>query len=287
MTHNLQDIEVSMYRRLTDSAPEKRISLATWLFKPHKHYTGIINNIRNEGDAEKRKALKLKLPSITPAGRFAGNRDIDLVQHSGYIGIDIDNIDPVNAKGKLSAWPHVYYAGLSASGRGVWALVPIEDKGMHREHFRAIKNELANIGLEADPTCVNLSRKRFYSFDNDPLINTSVVAYQKTYKPQVYEELPASGGEEFEKVSLLLSKVEKSKTDITCTYVDWIKIGGVLANCFGEAGRSLFHDFSKFHPMYNKDQANFQYNRCLRNKKPFGIGVLYNVAAKYDVYAKK
>ncbi len=276
-----------MYRRLTDKAPEKNIPLAAWLFKPHPDYTGIISNIRDEGDPEKRRALKLKLPSITPSGTFTGNKDADLAWHSGYIAIDIDKIDPLDAKEKLSTWPHVYYAGLSASGRGVWALVKIEDASMHREHFRAIKNELADLGLEADPACINISRKRFYSFDSDPLVKTSAQVYQKTFNPQVYEELTVSGGEEFEKVSLLLFKVEKSKTDITRTYIDWIKIGGVLANCFGESGRSLFHDFSRYHPMYNKDQTNDQYNTCLRNKKPFGIGVIYNVAAKYNVYAKK
>ncbi len=284
--YNISNIDVSMYRHITDRVPEKKITLMAWLFNRNTYYTPLINKIRKEDDYKQRKALKLKLPSITPSGRFAGNKDVDLLQHSGFIGIDIDNIDPLNAKDKLAAWPHVYYVGLSVSGRGVWALVPIEDPEKHREHFPAIKNELAEIGLDADPMCINVSRKRFYSIDRDPFINETAEIYQKTFSPKVYEELTASG-EEFEKVKILLSRVQETNTDITRSYYDWIKVGGVLVSCFGEAGRSLFHDFSRYYPMYNKRESNHQYDVCLKNEKAFGLGMLYHIAAKHKVYVKR
>lgn len=286
MTNSRDNLCVSLYRRITDRVPEKKINLSQWLFTPNPYYKPLINKIRAEQDADVRAQLKRKLPSVTPSGVFAGNKDIDLVHHSGMIGIDIDKTESQRAKEKLSTLPWVYYAGLSVSGRGVWALVPIADGDQHREHFYAIKSDLEDNSLDADPMCVNESRKRFYSIDPDPVINKDAETYYKVYEQQVKEQAELHG-DEYLKVNMLLARIHNTQVDITETHHHWLLIGGVLANLFGEGGRKLYHQFSRYHPRYMQHGTDSQYDSCLRYRKPYGLGLLFHVAAQYDVYAKQ
>ncbi len=280
----MDEIEVSFFRTVTDQMPE-RIKLSQWLFGI-KEYESLLTAVRAEKNKDAREVLKRKLPCITPSGIFRGASDQSLVEHSGFIGIDIDDISPMEAKDRLSVLPWVYYAGLSASGLGMWALVPIRHPAKHREHFMAIKNDMADHGLMVDQNCVNESRKRFYSSDEDPIINRSAQVYGKLAAKPLPEPVHLSG-DEYHKARMLLSRIMHNHTDITQTYHDWLLVGGALASMFGEDGRWLFHQMSCYHEEYSKKKADKQYDKCLLNKRDFGIGILFKVAKKYGVLLKE
>lgn len=282
MAKDWDNVCVSYYRNVMDTSPG-RIKLSVWLGGSQR-YEHLVKMIRAENDKGARRSLKLRLPCITPSGIFGGTCDLDLIEHSGFIGIDIDDIPPIEAKHKLSMIPWIYYAGLSVSGRGVWALVPIMHPDKHREHFLVIKKDLAEHGLVIDPSCANVARKRFYSSDTDPMINKAADVYDRLEAQLMIEPVQLSGTE-YNKAKMLLSRIRQTHTDITQTYNDWLLVGGALASMFGEDGRWMFHQISCYHEKYNRDDADTQYNRCLKNKKNFGVGILFSVAAKYGVYA--
>jgi hypothetical protein len=51
-----------------------------------------------------------------------------------------ENLDytPAQLKQKISNIANVTYCGYSASGLGVWALIPLFDPSKHLEHFKAL-----------------------------------------------------------------------------------------------------------------------------------------------------
>ncbi len=277
---NFFKIEVSKYDDFRDRAP-KNINLAAWLhgiddLRP------LVEAIRKEDDPVKAKALKKRLPAITPSGIFSGRGEDHLLQHSGLICLDFDGVDVDHGKNILSSLPYVAYAGRSASGGGIYCLIPLKRPERHKNHFEALKKDMAAINLHVDPICANVSHLRFYSFDDRPYLNPEAVAYDKIIEPA---KRPVKIGDvDADPVVIrLLSKVHFHKRDITATYSDWLAVGGVLASLYGEGGRGIFHQFSWYHPDYKESQCDNQYDKCLAYAGGFGIGLLMNVAKKYGV----
>jgi hypothetical protein len=55
-----------------------------------------------------------------------------------------------------------------------------------------------------------------------------------------------------------------NRIDITGNYKQWITLGFCLTSEYGEAGRSLYHDLSQFHPDYTYEETDRQYAKCLK-----------------------
>lgn len=136
-----------------------------------------IDEIRNTVDKEKANKLKLNLPSVCFSGKFGNNRqDIDLIEHSGYIVLDFDNVKDVEFKKEdLSRKPYVKSVWVSPSGKGVKALIKIADKTKHREHFQALQDIYPDI----DKSGINLSRVCYESYDPDIIIKENVISFTK------------------------------------------------------------------------------------------------------------
>ncbi|NLZ95414.1 MAG: VirE protein, partial [Bacteroidales bacterium] len=89
------------------------------------------DKVRTEKDKAKRDKLKLQLPAFTPSGTFKTRNKKGLIKHSGYMCIDIDADDNPGISDwqavvfELGKLPQVAFAGLSVSGNGVFALIPI------------------------------------------------------------------------------------------------------------------------------------------------------------------
>ena len=84
---------------------------------------------------------------------------------------------------------------------------------------------------------------------------------------------PMNDNDKSSQVEYMLSQIESNQTDITGTYEEWVKIGFALADCFGENGRDYFHRVSQFHPEYNIEKCNYQFDKCLNAN---GSGVKIN-----------
>lgn len=67
-----------------------------------------------------------------------------------------------------------------------------------------------------------------------------------------------------EQIEEITRRIEATGTDITTTYADWLRLGFALVEALGEGGRPYFHRLSRFYPGYNTQEADTQYNNCLK-----------------------
>jgi hypothetical protein len=70
-----------------------------------------------------------------------------------------------------------------------------------------------------------------------------------------------------------IRSIESRGVDITGDYHDWVRLGFAFVNGFGELGRGFYHRVSQFHPRYDYNQTNRQYDNCLKtNRGLVGLG---------------
>jgi len=138
-----------------------------------------IDEIRNCMDKERANTLKKNLPSVCFSGQFKEREDNKLVEHSGYIVLDFDDIDLIDEfKDSLRSDKYIHSAWVSPSGNGIKALMKIADGKKHREHFQAIIVKYPSI----DKSGINESRVSYESYDPDIYINPNPVIWTKTQK---------------------------------------------------------------------------------------------------------
>lgn len=173
---DLKNIQICYCRNKESQSQLHPVSLFEWCTTVK--FKNQIELIRATADKTERDNLKQSLPCAMPSLL------IDKT-HSGFIAVDIDgtnhneNLDfsPEQLKQKVSSIANVAYCGYSASGLGVWALIPLFDPTKHLEHFRALQIQFKYIGLSIDNSCSNVNRLRFASYDNEPYINPNAKAF--------------------------------------------------------------------------------------------------------------
>ena len=256
------------------------------------------DKVRAEKDDDKRKELKLQLPAFTPSGTFTTRNIKGLIKHSGYMCIDIDGDDNPTIKDwqavvhQLGKLPEVAFAGLSVSGNGVFALIPIKYPDRHIAHFRALQKSLSKRGLVIDPKCSDVSRLRFYSYNKHYYINKDAKQYTPLYnKPQAlqptYTHIPLSNSMPSDEsdAEALVKEVVARGVNIVPNYNDWFKVGAALSNVSN--GRQLFHNISQIDSnKYNYKECNKQFDSI----KPGGgitINTLFYIANQYGVVLRK
>ena len=70
-----------------------------------------------------------------------------------------------------------------------------------------------------------------------------------------------------EALKIGLSKVQQYKIDVTSNYREWIRLGYCIINLFGHTGEDMFHSYSSFHPNYDYEQCQKQYETLLKSFK--------------------
>ncbi len=233
-----------------------------------------IEPIRNEIDKEKRSQLKRSLPSVTISGTFAERKQDQLIQHSGYIAIDVDNNNDSSA---LQKDPYVYALFASVSGLGFCAIFKI-DAEKHKESFNWLRNYLFNTyGYVVDPAPSNVASLRYVSFDPNIFINEKAKkAKALIEKPQRQKSLPVVMGDDA--FAELIREAYTRGINITDTYEDYRNVAFAIANGFGETGRQFFHSLAGVSAKYNSKHADKQFDIALADKgsKKITIGTLYH-----------
>jgi hypothetical protein len=82
----------------------------------------------------------------------------------------------------------------------------------------------------------------------------------------------------------ILGKVIESKIDITDKYEDWFKICCIIKNLFGEDGRSMFHDVSKFNSNYCLEMADKKYSSYREGECLYNSNNLIEIVNRYGIY---
>jgi len=164
------------------------VDILQWLLKPPYELLQLLNLVRETDDKETRNAIKARLPAVTPSGLFEVRRIDALIAHSGLICLDIDAGD----NPEVSDWDalklclpnpeHILYAGLSASGRGLFCLVPIADGKRHLQHFLALERDFREVGIVLDAACKDVTRLRGFSHDASAYVNFGAKSYEKVFE---------------------------------------------------------------------------------------------------------
>jgi len=246
-------------------------------------YASRLAKIREIEDKSERDKLKKQLPCVTPSGQFGKRRkEEELIQHSSLIQFDLDpkentNLDVIKDKVIISAFPFVCFCGLSASGRGLWGLVPISDPDKHSDHFRALTTAFAQLGYTLDQKPKNVSSLRGYSYDPSAHINEycsifselevipEVIKEKKAFQLLAREKkrIPPQDSDQNRFFLLVLDEIVARGVDITANTekVDyWFAIGCSIYSNFGASGIQHFHQISQFHPEYDTAETEERYN---------------------------
>ena len=141
-----------------------------------------IVQIRNRYEAEKditgntdkaKKAiadLKLELPGFLPSGTFSKRDSGSLVEYSGVLCADMDSLGDrlPGIKELMKSLPFVRAVALSPSGDGLKVFFNvINDSLRHEDSFRAIRDNVRDLGIEIDEKCKDPCRICFFTYDPD------------------------------------------------------------------------------------------------------------------------
>lgn len=175
-TKELEQIRVSYYKNYTAPSSET-ITLQQWIYANKNNL--IVPKIRpiKMVDFDKYKKLKnFYIPAITSAGIFKNPRSNNsLVIPSNIYCIDVDHCDVEETKSILFSLPYIWCVGVSTSGDGVWALVPINPDGNRSNILRAITKDLFDLGIETDPQVNDIARLRGLGYDENLLVKDGMV----------------------------------------------------------------------------------------------------------------
>jgi hypothetical protein len=217
---------------------------------------------------------------VTVAGTFTQRADKNLLQHSGFICIDIDNVgDLSDLKSQVYTDDYVYAGFDSVSGYGLCLIFVIKPK-KHREAFAGICQYLLDkYGIVCDPTSVNESRARFVSYDPGLHYNPNAKLFDIYPQKQVpLSKIPKVifAQNDFENI---ITQLQQRGVDIVVNYQEWLRVGFGLADKFGESGRTYFHQISSIGAKYNPSICDKQYTACIKaGKTGVTIASLYYYA---------
>ena len=250
----------------------------------------IVTPYRNMKTKEEQKAAKSKMPAFAMSGEFQGRGVASLVKHNGVICMDIDdqdNIDINEKIEKLKTDKHILALHMSLGGYGYAAYFKI-DPNKHLESFEGLEDYLLeNYQLECDPSCKDISRLRFISYDPNIVTNDpDRVPVFTRYRKKVAQTAPKVMHAIIEPdVEHMIKQLRARRIDLVNDYGDWLSIGQALASEYGERGRDFFHQISEINSdKYDAQKTDKKYDNILAtNRGSVGIGTLFYLCKKYNI----
>ena len=173
----------------------------------------------------------------------------------------------------------MYYAGLSCSGRGVFALIKIAEPTKHREYFKALSEYFGGINYRVDESGKDVCRLRVASWDGSPVFNPDSEVWDivPTIAKPTYTPRLATATDE----RLLLAGVDyitRHGVDITAGRNNWLSIGSCVKSIMGAGGEDVFVALSRYHPKYRENDARKTYHTI--SGSGYGIGVFASACSR-------
>lgn len=279
---------ISLFNRLPAKGQphtcDEQLSIVDFLnFVKYGKWKNIIEPIREEPDKKKRDAMKRNVPSVTISGVFDMRSESDLIQHSGFICIDIDYFTD---KTELLNDIYTYALMKSASGGGLAVVVKINPE-KHKESFKWLQNYYyQKFGIVVDRAPSNVASLRFVSFDPELKINEKAkTAKSLVLKDKKRNSLPIvlDGS----KVADLVTECVNTGKNIAPDYESYLNLGFALADGFSENGRAYFHSLCSVSEKYDSRHADKQYTECLKNRKQgVTVGTFYFMVKSLGIEIK-
>ena len=190
----------------------------------------------------KYKERKTELPAVTWSGQFPsqyGHRlGKHLVTHSGLIVLDVDNnIDMGSVLADFAQNPHVFFAFISPSGKGIKPVIPVSPIPQNaKEHAHAFDAVLDVFFEYADQDPDELPKQRdpnrlcFLAHDPQAIHNPDAIPIEweidESEAEQESPQRPAStNGETYGDVSIEQATHILSFVPRTLSYSEWRNIG--------------------------------------------------------------
>ena len=266
--------------------PTAECTLAEFLQLGLKQHKDTIDHIRSIEDKSERNRLKT---TLLPSGSISvclttreSSKPLDqrITQYNPLIVLDFDNLPDIEAaKQTLASLPYIYYAGLSVSGRGLFAIIPIAaaDHTQHKTYFHALEKEMQTLGLTIDKACKDITRLRVISYDENPYINPDCTTYTlpETATPEQDPEETNTEDLEALKLEEHISLWEEQQIPLD-DYDQWITVGMALSR-LGEPGRQAFHRVSRYSDKYTTEATDKAFDNFLHNTKEITLGSFYYI----------
>ena len=211
------------------------------------------------------KIEKLSLRGVTASGTFTYRNSKNLIDHSGFICVDIDSKEQLNfnlskLQEDLKTDSYIYSFHTSVGGFGLAVYIKISpDK--HLESFLSLeKYFLDNYKVVIDKSCKNVDRYRFVSYDPDLYLNKKAKTWKQYLKPKQIEPRQAYVYTDND-LDFVFQQISDKGIDLTNSYDDWFKIGAGIQNKYGgQKGRGLFHLVSQNSPKYDSKVVDDLYS---------------------------
>lgn len=304
---------VSVFRNAHSTEPHSA-TLRQFLFGV-KHRAAV-DAVRAATDKARRNELKKHLPAATISGTFTVRKIDGLHHYNGLVALDFDGADnpgtsPAEMKERLAMFKEVVYAGLSASGAGVWAIVPTNNTDPKEHSFvvQSLIKVMEKYDLYADKACKDVCRLRYFSYDPDPYIRETDIRlfdaqrlidcrrqkegeqddpYRRP-RPIITRERAASKSDNertYDQVDACIAQIEQRNIDLTADYDTWVRIGMALASEFGSGGEGFYHRISSMHPKYNHTETAKKYVDFCRNGSKVKIGTFFYICSSNGITLK-
>lgn len=256
-----------------------------------------IEAVRAIPDKDERNAMKRKLLGVaTICGTFyTRDRSVPLgkkIKHyNSLIALDFDYIDDLDeAKRSIAALPYVWYVGDSVSGRGFFAIIPLDcaDYEQHKVYYAALEREMKKIGFTTDKACSDVTRLRFVSLDASPYVNEDCELFTlpDDFEPDVMEDKRRDEAKELDSPGLsraiaYAEEWERKKVPLD-DYDDWRTIAMALSS-LGEDGWAILDKVSKFGNGYDATGNRKKFNEFLEHTRSIGLGSFFYKCQQYGV----
>lgn len=304
LAEQIKRIPISIFKNAMSTEPANT-TLGVFL-SSQKHLPRVLQ-VRAADTKEVRDALKKKLPAATISGTFSVRKMESIIKYNGLCCMDFDaadnpHIDAPIMKSILMEYPEVAYAGLSVSGKGVFAIVVTNnirpDCHAYIVDFLGMLFQVGD-GLVYDRSGKDVCRLRFVSYDEQAYWNPNPVVFDaQKYLPRLEEKETRPpkplyvGGKKKrnddgnitrEKVEKLIEIVEQSACNVTHAYDDWIKLGMAIAAEFGPDGEDYFLRLSMFHPSFDPEECRKKYKNFLSTASAVKIGTFFHILSNQGI----
>jgi glucose-6-phosphate 1-dehydrogenase len=135
--------KVSIFNSVSEVNNPQYMGMIEYLEKTRDgEWEDIVTACRLIKDKDSRNEMKRNMPTTTLSGEFKSRNDQSLVNHSGFIAMDIDDVENLaKVKRTLENDKYVFSVFMSTSGKGLRAIFKIDAK-KHREAFMGITDYL-------------------------------------------------------------------------------------------------------------------------------------------------
>lgn len=242
--------------------PEKDISFEEYIYMIRDgEWQDDVLMVRNG------KMPKGKMRGVTTSGTFSYRRSNDILKHSGIIAIDIDddhNIEDLKEKKEqLKKDKYVHGLHYSVRGFGLVAYVKI-DPERHLDAFLGLEKYFADeYSIVIDPSCKNVDRYRYVSYDPDLYYNKKSATFKK-YIPKKKKQPKKPFIFSDNDLDHIFQQINDTGANLVESYHDWIRVGFALYSHYGESGRGYFHTVSANSSKYDVEKCDKQFDKIVQ-----------------------